>query len=153
MRWLCSGRCESGFTLIELLVVMLILGVLAAIAIPAFLSQKEKADDSKAKVEVRTMATAIETCRTENEDGDYDGCDGDRLMAIEPTIPAAAEVLESAGNTYEVESAPAESTGNLFRIKREDGEITRSCEIGAAGKAGGCNTAADDPVPGADGTW
>ena len=54
---------ESGFTLVELLVVMLILGLLAAIAIPAFFNQRDKARDAEAKTAVRTAETAIETYR------------------------------------------------------------------------------------------
>ena len=57
---------EKGFTLIELLVVILIIGILAAIAIPAFLNQKGKAYDSNAKSDARTAATAEETYYTDN---------------------------------------------------------------------------------------
>ena len=57
---------EKGFTLIELLVVILIIGILAAIAIPAFLNQKGKAYDSNAKSDARTAATAQETYFTDN---------------------------------------------------------------------------------------
>ena len=57
---------ESGFTLVELLVVMLIIGLLAAIAIPAFFNQRNKAYDANAKEQARTAETAMETYATDN---------------------------------------------------------------------------------------
>jgi type IV pilus assembly protein PilA len=144
---------EAGFSLIELLVAMIILGLLAAIAIPAFISQRDKADDAKVKSEARAMATAIETCATDTQDGDFDDCDIDALRAIEPVIPADADVPTHSGDIYVVMSSPSESTGNLFRIRKEAGETTRSCTIGASGDAGGCNTPSADPDPGDTGTW
>ena len=81
---------ESGFTLVELLVVMLILGLLAAIAIPAFFNQREKAQDSDAKASARSMQTAMETYATDHG-GEYTDADLDALIAIEPTIADAPD--------------------------------------------------------------
>src|ERR1700754_4977096 len=79
---------EKGFTLIELLVVILIIGILAAIAIPAFLNQKGKAYDSNAKSDARTAATAEETYYTDN--AAYVGAANlSSLTSIEPTLNQA----------------------------------------------------------------
>src|SRR5215210_9011826 len=76
---------ESGFTLVELLVVMLILGILAAIAIPSFFNQRDKGNDAQSKANVRTVQTAIETYSTDNN-GVYTGATKAILKGIEPTL-------------------------------------------------------------------
>src|SRR5262244_1702894 len=83
-----NGDKEAGFTLIELLVVMLILGILAAIALPAFFNQKDKAGDAKAKEYAHSAQVAIETYFTEN--GTYEGAEGANVLSgIEPTLASA----------------------------------------------------------------
>src|SRR5919204_3883104 len=69
---------EKGFTLIELLVVILIIGILAAIALPSFINQRTKGQDAEAKASVRTAQTAMETYYTDNQtyNTDWTGLQG-----------------------------------------------------------------------------
>jgi type IV pilus assembly protein PilA len=150
-----NGRSEAGFTLIELLIVMLILGILAAIALPAFFSQRSKASDSKAKEYVHTAQVSIEAYATSNG-GRYEGATDTKLKELEPALTNAGTISVTgptgtgAPTTTGYQVAVTSTTGNVFAVRNASGTITFPCTVpsGATTQRGGC------PGTGtAAGTW
>ena len=133
---------EKGFTLIELLVVILIIGILAAIALPAFLGQQKKGQDADAKSLARNMVSQVESCFAVEED--YTKCTTPTDTGL-PIGPAKGQVQVTASgappaNTYEI-TAYSKSGGNFLISKAANGTSTRTC---TAPNAGGCKS---------DSTW
>jgi type IV pilus assembly protein PilA len=138
---------EKGFTLIELLVVILIIGILAAIALPAFLGQRTKGQDADAKSNARNLVSHMESCYTDNQT--YVGCLGSSDVTTSSlpigTGPEKVTVTGAAADGYVVD---AESkSGTHFFITKTAGSFVKPYTCSVAGK-GGCKGTG----PGA-GTW
>jgi type IV pilus assembly protein PilA len=141
---LCGNR---GFTLIELLVVMLIIGILASLALPAFLHQRTKGEDAAAKSDARNMVSLMEACFTEEDQ--YTGC-GAQLMAENTGLsigsgPGQVQTTAESSTGFTVVATSRAATGasqHTFTIVRDlPANTAHDCAVRGQG---GCP---------ADGNW
>ncbi|HLI58358.1 MAG TPA: type II secretion system protein [Solirubrobacteraceae bacterium] len=143
---------QEGFTLIELLVVILIIGILAAVAIPTFLSQTGKAKDSNLQSALSTVQTTEATYATSNG-GSYTASQS-ALTTIEPSltqpfntynlqISTSPSGLPSGDTGFSVTGTSDSTQGGTFTLLYDGstGQVTKSC---SQPNKGGCN---------ANGSW
>lgn len=123
-----TGNREGGFTLIELLVVLIIIAVLLAIAIPAYLGFKDRAEKRAAQSNVREAVPTAEAYGEDNN-GSYANMDLAALKAIDPATKIDTVVVYGGGTDYCIDDTVGNHTA---RFRRSTNEV----EVDASGGAG-----------------
>ena len=128
-----ASRSEDGFSLVEVLVVIIVIGILAAIALPAFIAQTGKARDATSKADARDLLSVIKSCYATEQD--YTRCDSESDLTHGGAEPIGLPYGDTGGKV-EIKDATTDAftivghspSGNDFRIvQASGGTVTRTC--------------------------
>ena len=141
---------EEGFTLIELLVVIIIIGILAAIAIPVFLSQRSKGYEASMKSDLRTVAQEVESQNVDNQDYTKTTFGTGTLTAgtskvtgTSQTVGTNTNLTLSPGNTI----TWVGGTSSAFCLKATSSKATAATWYYSSDKGGVTSTACTSAAP------
>ena len=148
---------EAGFTLTEILVVILVVGILAAIAIPSFLGQRGRGQDADAKSSLAELGRAMAVFHDDNDDSYACGNSASCISALrgyDGSLPSAGVSFSNAGGLgnptrggYRITVTGGD--GRTFWIEKSGGGATHGCAVNGAPNDGGCN----NPAPDGSGGW